>query len=136
MSLGAGILTVFTYVLAVMRLTRLINGDTILDWLRAIPMNKAHAARNAMNQARRSGQLTTAAMLEKQSRRWSMVLYYLECPWCVGMWIVFATVWLPMFFAHVVVVQYIGFALAASHLIGVFAFAADTEEVEVEEDTD
>jgi hypothetical protein len=51
------------------------------------------------------------------------------------MWLCFGTAWLPLYFADNRFVQYIGVALAASHLIGVFAFAADTEEVEVEEAT-
>lgn len=133
MSLGQGILVVVVYTLAVMRITRLINGDTILDRFRLIPARKAHTARNAMNAARRSGQHETAKHFDDVQRRWSTVLYFIECPWCVGMWVCLLTAWVPMAYWHLPLVQYIGFALAASHLIGVFAFAADTEEIEVEE---
>lgn len=136
MSLGQGILIILTYLLAVMRITRLINADVILDRIRDVPMNKAHRARVDMNAARRSGQNETADRLEKQSRRWSTTLYFLECPWCVGMWVCLATAWVPMYYWQNPLVQYIGVALAASHLIGVFAFAADTEETDVEESGD
>lgn len=140
MDLGQVFLTIFSYtliapiyVLAVMRLTRLINSDTVLDRVRLIPAAKSHAARNLALAARHSGQLETAAVLERTSRRWATVLYFLECPWCVGMWICLATAWLPLHHHDSRFVQYIGVALAASHLIGVFSFAADTEEVAVEE---
>lgn len=143
MDLGPIILTVFSYaliapiyVLAVMRVTRLINSDTVLDSLRLIPASKAHRARALAVKSRASGQSDTADIHERRASRWSTVLYFIECPWCVGMWVCFATAWLPLYFADNRVVQYIGVALAASHLIGVFAFAADTEEVEVEETPD
>lgn len=121
------------YVLAVMRLVRLINGDTIFDRFRAIPMNKAHAAREAANAARRRGAPELVPGLEAQAHRWSTILYFIECPWCVGMWAAFGTAWLAIYFNDNPVVQYVGIALATSHLVGVFAFAADTEEVDVEE---
>lgn len=133
MELLLPILIAPVYVLAVMRLTRLINSDTILDRIRLIPASRSHAARTLANDARRSGQGATAEVLEKTSRRWATGLYFMECPWCVGMWICLATAWIPMYYYDNRFVQYIGVALAASHLIGVFAFAADTEEVEVEE---
>lgn len=61
MSLGYVVLVLTVYVLAVMRLTRLINSDTILDapriWL-----------------ARKFGPNST-------------LVYFLGCPWCVGMWL-------------------------------------------------
>lgn len=136
MDLGHQILIVSTYILAVMRITRLINGDTIFDKFRLIPANRAHEARKAAAEAKRDNQPMTQELNERSSRRWSTFFYFLECPWCVGMWVCFATAWLPMYFSNVLVVQYIGIALAASHLIGVFAFAADTEEVEIEESTD
>lgn len=128
------ILILVVYVLAVARVTRLINADTIMDWLRAIPMRRAHDARQRMNTARRSGQTDTAVVFERASRRWSTVLYFLECPWCVGMWACLATAWIPMFAYDVLALQYLGIALAASHLIGIFAFAANTEEVGVVDD--
>ena len=136
MALGREILIISTYLLAVARITRLINADTILDPLRIIPANKSHIARNTANDAKRSGQHSTAALYAVQARRWSTLLYFIECPWCVSIWVAFGTVWLPMFFADNRVVQYVGFALAASHLVGVFAFAADTEEMDVVEGDD
>lgn len=133
MELSSHLLIAPIYVLAVMRLTRLINADTILDRFRLIPASRAHSARIVARDARATGQHETAALHDKKAARWAMVLYFLECPWCVGMWLCLGTAWLPLFFADNRLVQYIGVALAASHLIGVFAFAADTEEVEVEE---
>lgn len=122
------------YVLAVMRLTRLINSDTVLDWLRMIPANKSHAARIKAGKARSSGQRETAVVFDKAAERWSTVLYFLECPWCIGMWLCLGTAWIPLYWANNPIAQYLGVALAASHLIGVFAFAANTEELEVEGD--
>src|SRR5690242_202144 len=107
MSLGHLIFIAIVYVLAVMRITRLINGDTILDRFRLIPANKAHRAREAMNAARRSGEKQAAEIFEKQSRRWSTVLYFIECPWCVGMWVCLLTAWIPMLYADIDFVQYI-----------------------------
>jgi hypothetical protein len=61
MSLGFVILVLVVYVLAVMRLTRLVNSDTVLD-----------TPRIAI--ARKFGPSST-------------VVYFLNCPWCVGMWL-------------------------------------------------
>lgn len=52
------------------------------------------------------------------------------------MWVAFGTVWLPLYFNDNPVVQYLGIALAISHLVGIFAWAADTEEIDVEESKD
>lgn len=133
MDLGHMTLTIFLYVLAVMRVTRLINGDTILDRIRIIPAQRAHTAREKSLRARHRGDTDTEKLFGARARRWSTLLYFIECPWCVSMWLAFGTAWLPLFHADNHAVQYIGIALAASHLVGVFAFAADTEEVEVEE---
>jgi len=133
MAFGHLLLIVFAYLLSVARITRLINADTIIDQLRLIPANKAHVARNTANEARRGGQRTTAAAYDARARKWSTVLYFIECPWCVSMWVALSTAWLPLYFSDNPVVQYVGAALAASHLVGMFAFAADTEEIEVEE---
>ena len=134
MGIGLIVLVGVVYLLATARLTRLVNGDTILDPLRTIPLNRMTVARNTAKDARRAGQNAVAREYAARARRWNTVLYFIECPWCVGMWVTMGTAWLPLWHWDNRLVQYIGIALAASHLIGVFAFAADTEEVDVEED--
>jgi len=133
MDLGHQLLVIGLYFLAMARVTRLINGDTILDPLRSIPMNKAHTARNTAKDARSGGQLTTATHYDQVARRWSNVLYFIECPWCVGMWICLLGAYPVTRIIGWPWWSFVILALAASHLIGVFAFAADTEEVDVEE---
>jgi hypothetical protein len=114
---GQAVLVLVIYVLAVARLTRLINADTILDTPRV-----AIAARSRNDDA---------SLPER--RRWQTAFYFVQCPWCVGMWLTFGLAWVPLYHHGNPVAQYIGVALAASHLIGVFAFAADTEEMDMQE---
>lgn len=95
--------TAVIYVLAVMRLTRLINSDTILDPLRI------RVARNAT------------------------LSYFFSCPWCVGFWLCLGTVWAPMFFADNVGLRYAGFALAASQVVGMMSPLFNDEDIEVVE---
>lgn len=94
------------YVLAVMRVTRLINSDAILDPMR-------------VKLVRRFGPK-------------SFVVYFVMCPWCVGFWVCLGTAWIPMWFAHAAVAQYVGYALAASHLIGLFSPLASNDDSDVE----
>jgi hypothetical protein len=130
------LLTLVIYVLAVARLTRLINGDTILDparlWLATRQKQHwsiAHGLQANLDQAELYDHHRDVA------RRWQTALYFVQCPWCVGMWLTMATAWLPIYYSDNPVVRYVGIALATSHLIGVFAFAADTEEVDYEDET-
>lgn len=124
------------YVLAIARLTRLINADTILDAPRV-----ALAGREKQHWSIAHGlqaNLDQAELYEHHravARRWSTALYFVQCPWCVGLWLTLATAWAPLYFSTNPIVQYIGIALAASHLIGVFSFAADTEDVDYEDET-
>lgn len=135
MTLGTVIIAV-TYVLAIMRLTRLINADTILDRPRLAIITRARASRLDANEARALGQDVRAKLLERRAQRWATFNYFVQCPWCVGMWLAFGTAWLPLWFADNAVAQFVGVALATSHLIGVCARFADTEEIDVEEDDD
>lgn len=59
------------YVLSVMRITRLINSDTILD------RPRIWVARQAHNDDRSAA----------ERRRWGTFSDFLSCPWCVGMWV-------------------------------------------------
>ncbi|AYD82005.1 membrane protein [Mycobacterium phage Saguaro] len=133
MSLGYATLVLIVYVLAVMRLVRLVNGDAILDRLRLIPARRAKTAHDIAAEAEQLGQVERARVYREVMGRWNKVLYFIECPWCVGMWAAFATAWVPLFFHDNVVARYVAIALATSHLIGVCARFADTEEIEIED---
>lgn len=130
------LLTLTIYALAIARLTRLINADTILDKPRlALALREkqhwsiAHGLQANLDQAELYEHHRVVA------RRWSTALYFVQCPWCVGLWLTLATAWIPLWYSCNPVARYVGIALAASHLIGVFAFAADTEQVDYEDET-
>ncbi|MCV7424355.1 DUF1360 domain-containing protein [Mycobacterium yunnanensis] len=115
--LGQAILVLVVYALAVMRIVRLINADTILD-----PMRIAIARR--ARDTNRS---------EVERGRWSTVEYFTGCPWCVSMWVAAGTVWVPMWFAHKPVAQYVGILLAVSMIVGLMARFSTDEDVEIVE---
>lgn len=91
------------YVLAVMRVTRLINSDTILD-----PIRLRLAKDRTLS-------------------------YFFACPWCVSMWLCFGTVWAPIYFADNIGLRYLGFALATSQVVGMAAPLFNDEDIEVVE---
>ncbi|AYP69996.1 hypothetical protein I5G62_gp10 [Mycobacterium phage CRB2] len=134
--LGYAVLVLVIYTLAVMRIVRLINGDTILDRLRLIPARRAENAREAYQEAQALGQTARAELFKHSFHRWNKVLYFIGCPWCVSMWVAFSTVWIPLWFHDNWVARYFAIALAVSHLVGLFARFADTEEIEIEDDDD
>jgi hypothetical protein len=133
MDLGHQTLILFLYVLAVARMTRLINADSVLDPVRLIPAHRLRGAQLVVKEAVLSGQHARDEIFKRSVQRWTTLIYFLACPWCVGFWLCLITAIVP--------VRLIGWpwwslfpvALAASHLIGVSAFAADTEEAEVVE---
>lgn len=93
------------WVLALARLTRLVNADEITDPIRLAVMRKTGP-----------------------ESKWS---YFLQCPWCVSMWLGLVTagfpVWLtdsPWWFLPLL-------ALAGSHVTGLMA-QLDTSELEIE----
>lgn len=115
MNLDHILLILAVYVLACARLTRLVNADTILDPIRV-----------RITQASRNPDASDA-----EKRRWATFDYWLSCPWCVGFWICLACAYLP---THLIGWPWWAIfptALAASHLIGVAAALADTEDIEV-----
>jgi hypothetical protein len=126
------ILVLIVWVLAVARLTRLINGDKVTDLLRTYPADRIAAANDRQDEALAVGNVATAAREMMVAGRWDKALYFVGCPWCVGMWLSFGTAWAPLWLADNRVVQYVAIALAASHLIGVCARFADTEEIVIE----
>lgn len=95
------------YVLAVARLTRLINFDTIMYWLHTLA---AH--------------------------RWSPGAWqveFLECPWCVGMWVSLGTAWFPIWKLEIGWWWYAPLALATSMVIGLAApLSSETTGLEPE----
>jgi hypothetical protein len=133
MSLGYATLVLIVYVLALARLVRLINGDRITDRLRLYPAGKQKTAVLQRKEALNTGQLTAAAEAEQRIMRWDKVSYFVQCPWCVGMWLAFGSAWVPLYHHDNAVARYVAVALAASHLIGLFARFADTEEIEIED---
>lgn len=106
MSLGYQILALSIYVLATMRLTRLVNSDTILDAPRI--------------------------MLARKFGPGSTLVYFLGCPWCVGMW-------LSLLLA-IPTVSFLGWpwwtllplGLACSQLVGVAAPLYSDDDIEFE----
>ncbi|MBV9869444.1 MAG: DUF1360 domain-containing protein [Frankiaceae bacterium] len=136
MNLGYATLVLIVYALALMRLVRLINADTILDRPRLAIAGRAKSARLVADEAAAHGQTQRAADYHRRMERWNVALYFVQCPWCVGMWLAFGSVWVPLFFHDNIVARYIALALAASHLVGVCARFADTEEIDIEDDDD
>lgn len=120
------------YVLAVMRLTRLINADTVLDGPRLAIIKKAHAAREAAIEARATSAVAFLRA-ERSAKRWATAVYFIQCPWCVGMWLSLASAIAPVLVLDWPWWAFFPIALATSHLIGVLARFADTEEIDVED---
>lgn len=131
MDLGSPVLLLTLYVLAVMRLTRLVNADKITDRLRLYPAARLLAAQQLRRERLARGALVEANELNSRIMRWDKVVYYVGCPWCVGMWVAMGTAWAPLYLATNAVVQYVLVALAVSHLVGVFAVFSDTEDMEI-----
>lgn len=108
--IGTAALVLVVYVLAVARITRLINFDTIADGPRV--------------------------RLVQLVRGNPTVVYFITCPWCVGMWVCLATAWVPMWHAANPVAQYVALALAASHVIGLLSPLSNDDELSTEPDDD
>jgi hypothetical protein len=117
-----------------MRVTRIINADMIIDRLRLWPVHKMRAAQDTVAEAHMHGQTARAEIFAVQVRRWSTVNYFLACPWCVSIWVAWGVGFVPVHLLGWPLWTVLPLGLAASHLVGVFAFAADTEDTEVVED--
>lgn len=105
MSVGYTVLVVVVYVLAVARIVRAVNHDTILD-----PVRVWVAAR---------GRDDSRSVVERA--RWNVLLHWSGCPWCVSIWVAGATVWVPLWHASNPVAVYVGVVLAVSMIVGVAA---------------
>lgn len=99
------------YIFAVMRVTRLINYDTIMSWLH-----------------------TWAAY------RWgpgSWQVEFIGCPWCIGMWVALTTAWAPLLFFtgfpwYGYLAMYLMIALTASMTTGLFSPLSSEDDMEFE----
>lgn len=131
-SVGYVIAAAAVYVLAVARLTRVVNLDFVADPLRLFIARRANAAKQAADEAVTAGQPATTAVHERSMARWNTAAYFFNCPWCVSVWLAAATAWVPLYHAHNPIAVYIGVTLAVSHLIGIAAALADDEDIIVE----
>jgi hypothetical protein len=130
-SLGQIVVVAVIYVLAVMRVTRLINFDTVLDWLRVAVARPAAVADAAAVEADGAGQSIIAEMHRAKAGRWRTLQLFLSCPWCVSVWVAAGTAWLPLYHSGNAVVQYVGVVLAASMVVGLLApLSADEYDID------
>ena len=130
---ATAVLIMVVYTLAVMRITRLINADKIADGLRLYPATKARQATLMAYEAEAHDQDQSHDHNLKRAARWSGVLEFMQCPWCVGWWVALAGAIIPVLAIGWPWWAMFGVALAASHLVGVLARFADTEEISIED---
>ena len=135
-STGYAVLVLIIYNLAVMRITRLINADTITSFVRVYPATKVREATLARNEAVAHGRGTEAARYARQEQRWATVFDFVQCPWCVGWWVALAGAAVPVWWIGWPWWAAFPVAAAASHVVGVCARFADTEEIEITEADD
>lgn len=134
--LGLALTILAIYVLALARLTRLINADTILDRPRLSIEARRREVETIVDREIELGRdPETVAYWQRREHRWATAFYFVQCPWCVGMWLALASAWLPVRLLSWPWWASLPVALAASHLIGVCARFADTEEITIEDDT-
>lgn len=99
-------LVLILYVLAAMRLTRLVNADTILDPVR-------------IRLARLFGPEST-------------LLEFLGCPWCVGFWISLAAAVVPVLVLHFPWWWTLPLGLACSQIVGMLSPWSSDEDLAIE----
>lgn len=128
--LGLAVLILIIYVLAVMRIVRLINYDTILDSLRLWIAHRANLAMIAADEAQTAGHPITAQSHSCRMARWNLLADFLGCPWCVGFWLSLAAAAVPV---HVIGWPWwsvLGVAFACSYLVGLAApLSADEMDI-------
>lgn len=133
---GHAVLVLVIYVLAVARLTRLINADKVAAPIRLYPANKVRENTLLADEARSRGQTAQMQLFQRRQQRWAKTYEFLQCPWCVGWWIAVAGAYVPVWWIGWPWWALFPVALAASHLVGICARFADTEEIEIEEAAD
>jgi len=133
MSLGDQVLVLVIYALAIMRLTRLVNSDTILDPLRIRLADRERQALVLQREAKIAGQNARAAVMARQRQRWQTANYFMGCPWCVSMWAAAGLTWVPLWFPHNPVAWYLAVMLAFTHVAGLGSRLFVPEVVTVED---
>ncbi|WP_166905928.1 DUF1360 domain-containing protein [Mycobacterium sp. DL440] len=130
-NLGLTVLILVFYVLAVARVTRLINYDTVLDWARLFVARRAGSALAAAEEAEAADQWTVGELHRRRQTRWNIALEFMGCPWCVGWWVALAGAVLVV---HVLVWSWwavVPVALACSYVVGLVApLSADELDIE------
>lgn len=134
-SLGYTILILVVYVLAVMRLVRLINYDTILDPLRLWIARKARAAAVAAAEVNAGGMPAQFILWDRRMARWNTLAHFLKCPWCVGFWISLGTAVIPVLILGWPWPSLFAIALAASYLAGLAAPLTE-DDMDIVDDED
>ncbi|WP_409428384.1 DUF1360 domain-containing protein [Mycobacterium sp. SMC-11] len=130
-SFGHTLLILAIYVLAVARLTRLINFDIVLDPLRMWISGRAATAKQASNDASVAEQKVAADTAIRRMIRWNTLASFLSCPWCVGFWISLAGAAVPVRLLGWQWWCVIPVAFACSHLVGVGASLSEDEDFEL-----
>lgn len=128
------ILVLSLYLLAVARLTRLINADTILDNVRLRIAGRIRTLSAATDEAIEMGQVTYSHALRDKLGRWNTFFYFIGCPWCVGMWLALFAAPAPILLLRWPLWAVVPVGLAASHLIGLGAQLDNSGEMSVEDD--
>lgn len=106
-TLGTALLYLAVYVLAVMRVVRLINFDTVLD--------------------------SPRAAIVRVFGPGSKVVYFITCPWCVGFWVALVSAIAPVLLIGWAWWAFIPVALATSYIVGALAPLTADDEMEFEE---
>ncbi|AER47657.1 DUF1360 domain-containing protein [Mycobacterium phage Dori] len=132
LGLGVTVLILVVYVLAVARVTRLINYDVVLDFARLWVARRAGSALTAAEEAESADQWTVGELHRNRHARWNVVLEFMGCPWCVGWWVALAGA-VPV----VIVLEWswwalVPVALACSYLVGLVA-PLTADEIDVEQ---
>lgn len=137
LSTGPTLVVLVVYALASMRVTRLINADTVTSFIRLYLAGKIRTATLEADEAASRGQTTLLASALERERRWTGVFKFVQCPWCIGFWVPLiggvGAVWVIKYGWTLDWWAILPLALAASHLVGICARFADTEEIEIEE---
>lgn len=114
--MGQTALVLTVYLLAVMRLVRLITADTILDPMRIAIARRARDPERP--DPRRSG--------------WAWLEELLGCPWCVGLWLSVAAAGVPVALLGWPWWSLLPLGLACSQLIGMAAPLYTDDEIAFE----
>lgn len=121
------------WVLAVARVTRLVNQDVVFDPVRLWVASRVRGAGDAAAAAEVLDRVGAGRVWRRGERRWLTVEYFLGCPWCVSVWVAGVSAWIPLWFADNRVAVYVGVVLAAAYVVGVAAELLNDDDVVVEE---